>query len=121
MSKEDCVFCKIARKDMPTEVVLESDRFIAFKDINPAVEGHTLVVPKRHFVTLLDIPSSWGEEMLDFTKKVTDKLMTDYKADGFNLAMNNLEAAGQIVFHAHIHVFPRKEGDGRILDIIKKQ
>jgi len=112
VNKKNCIFCKIVKGEIKSEIVLEGDRFIAFVDTKPKVSGHTLIVPKNHFVTVLDIPNTWGEELLRFTKKVVDKLMVDYKADGFNLIMNNLEAAGQVVPHAHLHVLPRKEGDG---------
>ena len=78
-----------------------------------------LVISKRHFVTLLDIPNKLGNEMLEFTKKVASKLMDDKYGDGFNLIMNNLEVAGQVVMHVHVHVLPRKEDDGRIRFIPK--
>ena len=70
------------------------------------------VIPKKHLVTLLDIPDKLGNEMLNFIKKVAGKLMDDKLGDCFNLAMNNLEVAGQEVMHAHVHVIPRKEKDG---------
>lgn len=108
----DCIFCKIARKEIKSEIVAESDNFIAFLDVNPKAKGHTLVVPKHHYVTLLDIPNKLGCEMLEFSKKVASLLLEEKKGDGFNIVMNNLEPAGQVVKHAHIHIIPRKEGDG---------
>ena len=119
MSDKNCVFCKIARGEIKSDIVLEGDNFIAFRDTNPRTVGHTLVISKRHFVTLLDIPNKLGNEMLEFTKKVASKLMDDKYGDGFNLIMNNLEVAGQVVMHVHVHVLPRKEGDGRIRFIPK--
>jgi histidine triad (HIT) family protein len=112
MSEKDCIFCKIANGELKSEKVLESDSFFAIRDISPKTEGHTLVIPKKHFVTLLDIPNRLGGELLEFTKKVVGKLMDEKFADGFNIEMNNLEVAGQEVMHAHFHVLPRKEGDG---------
>ncbi len=112
MRERDCVFCKIARKELNTDLFLEGDNFVAFKDIKPIVKGHVLVVPKKHCVTLLDMPNKLGNEMLEFIKKVASKLMDEKLGDGFNMAMNNLEVAGQVVMHAHIHIVPRKEGDG---------
>ena len=109
---KECIFCKIAKGEIKTELVKESDNFIAFRDANPVTKGHTLVVPKKHFVTLLDIPNKLGEEALKFTKSVASDLMDAKLGDGFNVIMNNLEVAGQLVMHAHIHVIPRKEGDG---------
>jgi len=108
----DCVFCKIVRGEVKAEIMAESNSFIAFKDANPKVLGHVLIVPKNHYVTLLDIPSKMGIEMLEFTKSVASELLDNKIGDGFNLVMNNLEVAGQVVPHAHIHILPRKEGDG---------
>lgn len=109
---QDCIFCKIARKEVKSDILFESNNFIAFADINPKVKGHTLVIPKKHFVTLLDIPNNLGSEMLEFTKEVAYNLMERKIGDGFNILMNNLEVAGQVVKHAHIHILPRNEGDG---------
>jgi histidine triad (HIT) family protein len=109
---EDCIFCKIVNGKIGSEKVLESNSFIAIKDINPKTVGHTLIISKDHYVTLLDIPNRLGEELLTFSKQVVSKLMDETKAHGFNVIMNNLESAGQIVKHAHIHIIPRKEGDG---------
>lgn len=106
------MFCKIARRGIPAQIVKESDNFIAFRDAHPRAEGHTLVVPKKHFGTLLDVTSKLGEEMLKMIKDVASDLLDAKLGDGFNVLMNNLECAGQIVMHAHIHVIPRREGDG---------
>lgn len=113
-AEKDCIFCKIAKKEVSAEIIFEGNNFIAFKDTHPKVPGHLLVIPKKHFVTLLDIPNKLGNEMLEFIKKVSSKLMDDKLGDGFNLVMNNLEVAGQLVMHAHIHILPRKEGDGNV-------
>ena len=88
-----------------------SDNFVAFEDINPIVPGHMLVIPKKHFVTLLDIPKNLSQELLEFTKKIIWKLMEEKKGDGFNVLVRGLEAGGQEVPHVHLHVIPRKEGD----------
>ncbi|MCX8159165.1 MAG: HIT domain-containing protein [Candidatus Pacearchaeota archaeon] len=110
-SNKKCIFCQIAKREIISEIVHESDNFIAIKDINPVAEGHMLVIPKKHFVTLLDIPNKLGNEMLEFCKKVSFELLEKKLGDGFNLVMNNLEPAGQFVMHAHIHIIPRKEDD----------
>ncbi|NCN98747.1 HIT family protein [Candidatus Pacearchaeota archaeon CG10_big_fil_rev_8_21_14_0_10_35_219] len=112
MKDKNCIFCKIAKKEIKKGPFYESDNFVAFRDGSPVNEGHTLVVPKKHFVTLLDIPDKLGVEMLNFVKKVAERLMEEKFGDGFNIVMNNLEVAGQVVMHAHIHIVPRKEGDG---------
>jgi len=108
----NCIFCRIIKKEVPVEFVKEGDSFVAFRDADPLTEGHVLVVPKQHWVTLLDIPDKYGNELLKFTKDVAGMLMDEGFGDGFNVVMNNLECAGQIVKHAHFHIIPRKEGDG---------
>ena len=112
MKQQDCVFCKIAKGEIPAVKTGESNNFFAILDAHPQTDGHTLIIPKKHFVTLLDIPNKLGEELLEFTKKVSSDLLEKKKGDGFNILMNNLEPAGQIVKHAHIHIIPRKEKDG---------
>jgi histidine triad (HIT) family protein len=112
MTEEDCIFCKIARKEIKKDPYYDCDSFCAFEDINPISPGHMLIIPKKHFVTLLDIPVRLGNEMLEFSRKLANMILDDKKGDGFNLVMNNLEVAGQVVRHAHIHLIPRKEGDG---------
>jgi len=106
--KEDCIFCQIAKKKIKVEIVYESDNFLAFPDKNPKVEGHTLIIPKKHFVNLIDMPADLGSELLDVIKRIFEIK----KYQGFNLIMNNGDVAGQLVMHAHLHFFPRKKGDG---------
>lgn len=108
---DKCIFCMIARGEAKAEIVDESNHFLAFFDINPKTLGHTLIIPKKHYVTLLDIPSNLGEELLSFTKHISSLLLEKKYGDGFNVVMNNLPPAGQLVMHAHIHVIPRKESD----------
>lgn len=112
MKSEDCIFCKIARGEIKSEFVAESNNFFAIRDVHPVAKGHTLIIPRKHFVTLLDIPTKLGEEFLKITKEVASDILDKKLGDGFNLLMRNLEAAGQEVRHAHLHVIPRKEGDG---------
>ncbi len=108
--KEDCVFCKIVRKEVKTEVLKETENFIAFPDSNPIGKGHTLIIPKKHFTNLIDLPSDLAGEMLDLIKKIAvEKLSSGFK--GFNIVSNNFPVAGQAVFHCHIHLIPRKKGD----------
>jgi histidine triad (HIT) family protein len=117
---EECVFCKIVKGEISVEKIYENDNFFSFPDANPIVEGHTLVIPKKHFKTFLDLPATLGTELLDCIKKTTMKLMKKYKADGFNIANNNFPCAGQAVHHVHFHIIPRKEKDGKIFHLTKK-
>src|SRR3989344_2959122 len=110
--EESCIFCKIIQGKIKAERIAESNNFLAFLDAHPKTKGHTLIIPKKHLVTLLDIPNKLGNELLELTKKVASRLLDEKKGDGFNVLMNNLEPAGQVVFHAHVHIIPRKEGDG---------
>lgn len=109
---EDCTFCRISREEIPREVIYENDNFFSVPDANPRVEGHSLVISKKHFRTFLDLPSSLGQELMDCIKKTTMKLLEEKKAGGFNIISNNFEVAGQAVPHVHFHILPRKEGDG---------
>jgi histidine triad (HIT) family protein len=109
---DNCVFCKIVKGEIKSEIVKTGNSFIAIKDANPVANGHLLIIPKQHYVTLLDIPNNLAEELLKFLKELASELLGKKLGDGFNVIMNNLEPAGQFVMHAHIHVIPRKEGDG---------
>ena len=109
---EDCIFCKIVKSKIFADKIYEKDNFLSFPDVNPLIEGHSLVVSKKHFETFLDLPNTLGQELLDCIKKTSLKLMEKYRAEGFNVISNNFEVAGQIVKHLHFHIFPRKIDDG---------
>ncbi len=109
---EDCIFCKIANGEIDSKKIYENDNFFSIFDVNPQVEGHGLVISKKHFENIIDLPPSLGQEFLDCVKKTSMKLMQDYSADGFNLHSNTNKVAGQLVNHFHVHILPRKEGDG---------
>jgi histidine triad (HIT) family protein len=115
---EECLFCKIAKGEIPCEKVYEDDNFISILDINPETEGHTLVIPKKHFETILDTPNTLGNEFLEAIKNTALKLIEKYKAEGFNLVFNNFKIAGQEVEHVHAHIMLRKSGDGMKLKMI---
>ena len=102
----ECIFCKIVKSEIPAEKVYEDDNFLAIKDVNPKVKGHTLLIPKKHFRKVIDLPSTIGTEMLDALKKTTLKVMSENDSEGFNLAV-----VGEDVDHAHIHILPRKKDD----------
>ncbi len=112
MEDKDCIFCKIIRGEILSEKVYEDDNFIGILDIHPKAEGHTLIIPKKHFGNLLDMPSTLSCELMDAVKSVALNLIKNKKAEGFNLIVNNGETAGQVVHHAHLHIIPRKAGDG---------
>ena len=98
--------------EVKSEIAMRSDNFIAIRDIQPKAEGHMLVIPKQHYTTLLDIPNKIGNELLEFMKKVAASLLSEKYGTGFNVVTNNFSVAGQVVMHAHLHIIPRKDGDG---------
>jgi len=106
-----CIFCAIAEKQEPAEVIWESDKVISFLDVNPMNFGHALVVPKEHFTDLTEIPGNLIPELFQTAQKVAIALVDVLQADGFNIVLNNGRAAGQSIFHSHIHVIPRFNED----------
>jgi histidine triad (HIT) family protein len=116
MAEKECIFCKISRKEVPAEIILETGNFIAIPDAHPKVPGHTLIIPKKHFQSMMDMPESLGCELLGAIKRVFE-LKAKEGAEGFNIIVNNLPAAGQLVPHVHIHLLPRKAKDGKNLGL----
>jgi histidine triad (HIT) family protein len=111
---EECIFCKIVKGEIPPGLgkIYNSDNFLGFLDIHPKAEGHTLIIPKKHYKNILDMPASSGNELIDAVKDIALGLIKQGKAEGFNFIVNNGEVSGQIVPHLHIHIIPRKNGDG---------
>ncbi|MDD9953057.1 MAG: HIT family protein [Candidatus Woesearchaeota archaeon] len=108
----DCLFCKIVAGEIPCMKVDESEHFLAFLDIAPVQQGHTLVIPKEHSESFDDFSTEHATEFLEFTQKVSKHVVKQVGAAGCNVGINNGEAAGQIIFHTHFHVIPRRERDG---------
>lgn len=108
----DCLFCKIIEEDIPSAKVYEDKDTFAFLDIKPVNPGHTLVVPKKHFHNLFDIEDAELCAVMKTTKKLARAIKKALSADGINIEMNNDPAAGQLIFHAHLHIVPRFQGDG---------
>ncbi len=111
MSKnQDCVFCKIIKGEIKGDIVADEENFIVMNDIKPASEGHCLIISKKHYAAIFDLPNTLGTELLTIAKKQSMRLMKAGKADGIKLVNNNYRAAGQFVDHFHLHVIPHKEG-----------
>jgi len=109
----ECIFCKISQeKPKAGKLIYENANFFSIPDVNPSIDGHSLIISKKHFKTVLDLPSSLGSELLDCIKKTSLELMGEHNASGFNILNNNFEAAGQLVDHLHFHIIPRRKGDG---------
>ena len=109
--KNDCVFCAIAAGEIPCFKVYEDELALAYLDINPFSEGHTLVIPKAHTTGLLDTPEETLAALLARVKKVAAHIKTALGCDGFHVLQNNGAAAGQTVGHIHFHIVPRRNGD----------
>ncbi|NIQ04349.1 MAG: HIT family protein [Candidatus Korarchaeota archaeon] len=109
--RDDCIFCDIVAGNTPAEKVYEDDRVLAFLDINPISEGHTLIIPKKHYPDIFEIPSHELCELSQTTKKISKSLRISLNAKGVNVLHNSGTAAQQEVPHFHIHVIPRYRGD----------
>lgn len=113
--KNDCVFCAIAEGEIPCFKVYEDDLVLAYLDINPFSEGHTLVIPKTHYTGLLDTPEEVLQGIIARVKKIAAHIKATLPCDGFNVLQNNGLAAGQTVPHVHFHIIPRVgDGEGEI-------
>jgi histidine triad (HIT) family protein len=107
---ENCIFCKIARKEAEASIVYEDADIMAFIDIRPMSEGHTLIIPKKHYVDIFDIPEKLLEAIHKGTKNIAVAVKKATKADGISIVQQNGAAAGQEIFHLHVHIIPRFEG-----------
>lgn len=109
---DNCIFCKIANGIIPSATIYEDADFRAILDIAPAHKGHTIILPKQHAANLFEIDEETAGKLLPVAKKVAGAVKKVTGCDGINILQNNGEAAGQTVFHLHVHVVPRFEGDG---------
>jgi histidine triad (HIT) family protein len=108
----DCIFCKIGAKEVQAAIVMEDEHAYAVLDAHPIAPGHTMVIPKMHAVTILDLPKEEMEPVFLLVQKMTARLKEVLNADGFTIGMNHGDAGGQAVKHLHIHIVPRFTGDG---------
>jgi histidine triad (HIT) family protein len=109
---KDCIFCKIAKKEVNAYLVQESENFLAFLDIHPHAPGHTLVIPKDHYERFLDLPENLGEEFIKIIKETALLLFRALKTKDFTFGINEGPYAGQAVGHFHLHIMPRFRNDG---------
>jgi len=110
--KDDCIFCKIVKGDEKSTKIYEDDNFIGILNVYPIAKDHSLIISKKHFKTLLDMPSSLGNELIDVIKNISLDLIKKGKYEGFNITNNVGKASGQSIDHLHIHIIPRKNDDG---------
>ena len=114
----DCIFCKIVAGEIPSYTIHEDDDFKVILDINPASKGHALIIPQVHYADLYDIDDEVAGRAMKLAKKLATRMTNVFKCEGFNLLQNNNEAAGQTVFHFHLHLIPRYENAKNNKDIL---
>lgn len=111
-AEKDCIFCKIVAGEIPAHKVYEDEKTYAFLDRTPINQGHTLVIPKKHAADVFEIEESEWQAVMKTARVVAHALEKALGAEGVNVDTNNRAAAGQVVFHSHVHVIPRFSGDG---------
>lgn len=111
MSETKCTFCSIVRGELPCYRVYEDEEIIAFLDINPVAAGHTLVLPKVHIATLIELPDELVERVFHVAKDI-GRAFYSMGYTGVNYLVNEGSDAGQVIFHLHCHVLPRRQNDG---------
>lgn len=126
---DNCIFCKIASGEIPAATLYEDDQFRVILDLGPASKGHALILPKKHYADLYEIPQETAEKAMALAKKMGIVLKEALGCDGLNVVQNNGEAAGQTVFHFHMHLIPRYQNDnvgvswtpGTLTDEVKEE
>lgn len=111
---ENCIFCKIANKEIPGKIIYEDDMCISFLDLSQTTDGHTLVIPKKHYKNILEVDDEVLGHLIKVTKKLANQIVTNLNASGVNILTNANEVAGQTVMHFHIHIIPRYNQDDQI-------
>ena len=125
----DCIFCKIANGEIPSATLYEDEDFRVILDLGPATKGHALILPKAHFANIYEMPEELLGKAIVLAKKMVSGMTDALKCDGFNIVHNNGEAAGQTVFHFHMHLIPRYKNDhagitwtpGTLTDEVKEE
>ena len=112
MRDSSCIFCKIAGGEIPSATIYEDEKFRVILDLGPASKGHALILTKEHFANIYELDEETAVAAFVLAKKMAGKMTEALGCDGFNIVQNNGTVAGQTVFHFHIHLIPRYEGDG---------
>ena len=111
MRDENCIFCKIANGEIPSATLYEDEDFRVILDLSPASKGHALILPKEHYANLYELPDEVAAKVLIVAKNMITKMTKALGCDGYNIVQNNGVAAGQTVFHFHMHLIPRYKDD----------
>ena len=129
MRDDNCIFCKIAAGDIPSATLYEDEDFKVILDIEPASKGHALIIPKEHYANLYELEDDLAAKAFVLAKKMITKFTDILGCDGYNVLQNNGPAAGQTVFHFHMHLVPRYKDDtvqigwklGKLTDQVKEE
>ncbi|MBY9017384.1 MAG: HIT family protein [Candidatus Lokiarchaeota archaeon] len=121
MNNDDCIFCKIIEKEIPSKILYENNDTVAFLDVLPISQGHTIVIPKKHYTNLENIPIDDLYEVMATVKIVSNLIYKNLNIDGYNILQNNYRAAGQVINHFHIHIIPRSRADGKFRLLIPRE
>ena len=117
MLKDNCVFCKIIRGEIPSQKYYEDEKFLAFYDINPISKGHLVVISKNHYDNVGEMPDEEWKQLMSLARRLAEQEKEELGADGYHLLINQGEAAQSAVIHRpHIHIIPRRFGDGLKID-----
>ncbi len=119
--ENECIFCKIIKGEIPSRKIYENENALAFLDINPANAGHTLVIPKKHYQTIISIDTAELKSLIEVVKNIAGVIREELKADGLNVLQSNGGVAGQLIPHLHFHLIPRFKGDGVVFTWQKKE
>lgn len=112
----DCIFCKIAKGEIPSKTIYEDEEFRVILDLGPATRGHALILPKKHADNLYELSDETAASAMKLARKMALLMKEKLHCDGLNLVQNNGAAAGQTVSHFHVHIIPRYEGDGQSIN-----
>lgn len=121
MVKDDCIFCKIAKGDIPSATIYESADLRVFLDVAPANKGHALIIPKEHYDNVFQLDAETAAKVFSMATVVAKAIKEETNCDGLNIVQNNGEVAGQTVNHFHLHLIPRFKEDGIKLTWAQKE
>ena len=114
----NCIFCKIANGEIPSTTVYEDDMFRVILDLSPATKGHALILPKQHMANIYEMDETTDQKVFVLASNIATAMKKALNCDGINIVQNNGEAAGQTVFHFHMHIIPRYINDGQNINWI---
>lgn len=109
-----CIFCDIIDGNIPSKKIYEDDKFLAILDISQTTMGHTLVIPKKHYENMLEMPENEYGELMMLVHRLANKIVDNLSASGVNILINTNASAGQTVMHTHVHIIPRYDENDTI-------